>query len=65
MNTNARMARKALGMPKEDVAELRLHAEGNAVDTWVVVLARRVKGWGPRGSEHLFPVQHSGVVGYE
>ena len=59
------MARKALGMPKADVAELRPHSEGNTVDTWVVVLARHVKGWGRRGSEHLFPVQHSGVVGYE
>lgn len=65
MKTNAKMARKLLGLPRSDVAELRLHSAGLTVDTWVVVLARAVKNWGRRGSEHLFPVPHSGVTGYE
>lgn len=59
--TDKRSARKALGMSPADVADLKLHSEGQECDTWLLILARNVPGWGRKGSAHLFPVPHKGV----
>lgn len=58
MKTDAQTARKALGMPKVSVVDLRPHSEGQECDTWMLILARNVPGWGKKGSAHLFPVPH-------
>ncbi len=62
MNTDLTAAKRALGMPACECRDIKPDHAGQQCDTWILVLAKNVKGWGRRGSVHRFPVPHKGVT---
>lgn len=66
MKTTAKDARKALGnMPEGSVERIAPHAAGHlGADTWSLILAKDVPGWGKRGDIQLFPVPYSTEVSH-